>query len=246
MSVLIKKLGELFKLQLIDNEIIENRRRIRRLEEADSVNKKRYNEYLAKLANIDGEIKPIQDRAKEIKDENGAHLEKKRNCEDRLFNADTDPRDLQFLQKEREQVINLIKRNEDELVRLMVQVDSTEIRKKDLQDKIDEIEPEYKREMAGRLEEIKTLTARVDELRKERQVFKDFDEKRLLSKYSALQKTHDGVAISTVTEDGVCDGCFVEVSKATLTRIIESDEVVTCQRCGRILYYPDAEKAGLL
>lgn len=237
MSELIRKLGELYKLQLIDNEIIENMRQLKRYEEDESDNKKRYRELLASKEKVDAEVNPIQQKATEIKDENTVYLEKKRNCEDRLFNADTDPRDLQFLQKEREQVINLIKKNEDELVRLMVQVDNTEIKKKDILEKIGEVEPLYKKEIEDREDSLKRLTERVAQLKKERKVFRDFEDKSLLTLYMALQKSHDGVAVATINDEGVCDGCFVEVSKATLQRIPESKDIVTCQRCGRILYY---------
>jgi uncharacterized protein len=239
MSELLKKLNGLYKLQLIDNEIIENMRHLRRLKDNESDTKKRFLELSDLKGKIDHEVDPIKQRAKEIKDENMVHLEKKRNCEDRLFNADTDPRDLQFLQKEREQVINLIKKNEDELVRLMVSVDNVEIRKRDLEDKLSDLEPTYNTEVKEREEKIKQLSTRVEQLRKERVAFRDFKDKSLLSLYQELQKTHDGVAIVTVNDEGVCDGCFVEVPKATLQKITDSEDIVTCQRCGRILYYTE-------
>jgi len=238
MSELMKNLAKLYELQLIDNEIIEGLRRLRRLEDTDTETKRKFVEATESKNKVDEEMNPIKQRAAEIKDENTQYLEKKKNCEDRLFNADTDPRDLQYLQKEREQVINLMKKNEDELVRLMVQLDTSELKKNEFDEKIKELEPLYNKEMEERKSEIETLRARVQELKQQRQVFRSFEDKTLLAKYMDLQKSHDGVAIATVN-DGVCDGCFVEVPKSTLQKIEDSAQIVTCQRCGRILYPSD-------
>ena len=239
MSQLKENLAELYKLQLIDNEILENLRQLKRIKDAESETAKKYQDLLDSKAKIDEQIKPIKDAANQIKDENAKHAEKKMNCEDRLFNADTDPRDLQYLQKEREQFINLIKKNEDELVRLMVQVDNEEIKKNDLDEKIKELEPEYAEEKKKNEETLKTLNARIDELKKERHKFNDFEDKSLLSLYQKLQRENDGLAIVTVS-DGVCEGCFVEVSKSTMIQLDESEDIVTCQRCGRIIFDPGA------
>ena len=239
MSNLMKNLRELYSLQQIDNKIIGNMRRLRQLENTESEIRKRYVEIEESVAKIEVEAKPIQSKAQEIKDENEAHREKKKNCEDRLFNADTDPRDLQYLLKEREQIINLIKKNEDELVRLMVQADTYEIKKRELTDKLEELAPAYEGEQKEHEAEIKQRTAENEELKKKRQVFRDFPDKNLLTKYQQLQKTHDGVAIATISGEGVCDGCYVEVSKATLQRIADAEGIITCQRCGRILYYEE-------
>ena len=164
---------------------------------------------------------------------------KKKKCEDKLFNGDTDPRDLQFLQKEREQYINLIKKNEDELVRLMVKVDSAQIKKSKYDEQLNELEPEFNREIQDAKETLERLEQRVQELKKERRTFCDLEDRMLLTVYQRLQKENDGLAITTVSDDGVCEGCFVEISKATELQIQEFEHIVKCPRCGRILFKPD-------
>lgn len=240
MSELRDNMEKLYQLQLVDSEIIENLRELKRLQSADSDIAKRYQEYTEQKAAVDAEINPIKNEAKALKDENAKHIEKKKNCEDRLFNGDTDPRDLQFLQKEREQIMNLIKKNEDDLVRLMVKVDSAEIKKSEYDEKLAELEPQFKREEEEKKESITKRTARLEVLKAERKELLNFDDKSVLSLYQKLQRENDGVAIVTISE-GVCDGCFVEVPKSTMQQIADSEDIVKCQRCGRILYYPEAE-----
>jgi uncharacterized protein len=239
MSTLKDSLKDLYNLQLIDNEIIENLRHLKQLQNFESETHKKFLEYQAMREKVYDEIKPLKDHAAEIKDENTGYLEKKRNCEDRLFNADTDPRDLQFLQKEREQFINLIKKNEDELVRLMVKADTAEIKRSEYEEKMKELEPEFNRELEKRKATIEKLTSRVEELKPLRQAYGKFEDKKLMAKYQRLQKENAGLAIVTVV-DGVCEGCFVEVPKSTMILIDDYEELVTCQRCGRILYRSEA------
>jgi hypothetical protein len=238
MSELKDKLNQLFKLQMIDNEILENVRHLKRLEAEDSQTHKQYLDLKVVHEKLDKEIQPIVDRADDIKADNVKHIEKKKDCEDRLFNGDTDPRDLQYLQKEREQYINLIKKNEDELVRLMVKVDSVNIKKLEIEEKLNELEPQYKQEMGDRDSTRSELTDRVDELKKERKKFNSFEDKSLLGLYQKLQRENDGVALATLN-DGVCEGCFVEVSKSTLTRMEEDEGIVRCPHCSRILVEPE-------
>ena len=240
MSELRDNLEKLYQLQLVDSEIIENLRELKRLSGAESEIAKRYVEFSGLKAIVDAEINPIKGEAKALKDENAKHIEKKKNCEDRLFNADTDPRDLQFLQKEREQIINIIKKNDDDLVRLQVKVDSAEIKKSEYDEKLKELEPEFKREKEDKKESIEKRTARLEVLKKERKKLLAFDDRNILSLYQRLQRENDGVAIVTISE-GVCDGCFVEVPKSTMQQIADSEGIVKFQRCGRILYYPEAD-----
>jgi predicted nucleic acid-binding Zn-ribbon protein len=238
MSELRDKLNQLFKLQMIDNEILENMRHLKRLEAEDSQTHKQYLDLKDLHEKLHKEIQPIVDRAEEIKAENMKHTEKKKDCEDRLFNGDTDPRDLQYLQKEREQYINLIKKNEDELVRLMVKVDSVNIKKMEIEEKLSELEPQYKQEMGARDATRQELNQRVEELKQERKAFNEFKDKSLLALYQKLQRENDGVALATLN-DGVCEGCFVEVSKSTLMRIEEDEGIVRCPHCSRILIVPE-------
>lgn len=237
MQDLQKKLAELFELQLIDSEIIENMREIRRLDKSQDPVQRKYNDLMAKKDEIGKSQEPIKRDIQEMKDKNAAHLEKKKEVEDKLFSAASDPKELQFLQKEREQLIRLMKANDDEVIKKMIEVDSVEIRKNEILDKVKEIEGEYKKVCEERDKRKEELKGRIESLKKERMKFKSFEDKALLGIYQQLQKENNGLAIATV-DDNVCEGCFVEVSSATQQRLQYYDEIVYCQQCGRILYVP--------
>jgi uncharacterized protein len=235
MSDLSKKLKELFKLQLIDNEIMEYIRWIRNVEKTEDPVQKKYRELTAKIDSFENDQNPFKDKAKELQDQAVLLKEKKKQIEDKLFSPNTEPKELQYLQKEREQTVNLIKAHDDEVVKLMVNVDSVEIKKNEMRDQIKEIEKEYNRVTKERLENKEKYTKRIEELKEERKKFKKFEDKDLLAMYQRLQRDHDGVAIATV-EEGICTGCNVEVSRSNQQQLDNDTLLVYCQRCGRILF----------
>jgi len=237
MSELSEKLKELYRLQLIDNEIIEHLRWIKNIEKSEDPVQKRYRELNAKLESLEKEQTPFKDKAKELQDQTAMLKEKKKQIEDKLFSPNTEPKELQYLQKEREQTVNQIKSNDDEIVKLMVGVDSVEIKKNEVREQIKEIEEEYHKVSKERAENKEKYAKRIEELKEERRAFKDFGDKELLSLYQRLQREHDGVAIATV-EEGICTGCNIEVSRSNEQQLESSEEIVYCQRCGRILFDP--------
>ncbi len=235
MAELAKLLEELYELQLIDNEILEKVRWIKQIEKDEDPVQKKYRELKARLDEHSAEQTPFKDKAKELQDEIVTLKEKKKVNEDKLFSPSTDPKDLQFLQKEREQFNARIKVCEDEIVKNMIAVDGVEIKKSTFNEQLKELEPEYKKVSEDRLKNKEVFAKRIEELKVERKKFKNFSDKALLSKYVNLQRERDGVAIAEI-EEGVCTGCNVEVSLATQQKLAHPEGLVYCQRCGRILF----------
>ncbi|HOX29227.1 MAG TPA: C4-type zinc ribbon domain-containing protein, partial [bacterium] len=124
------------------------------------------------------------------------------------------------------------------IIKMMITVDGIEIKKNETKESLADIEKEYNRVTEERLANKEKYAKRIEELKKERLKFKNFEDKKLISLYQDLQKENEGVAIATV-EDGVCTGCNVEVSKATSQKLDYNDRIVFCQRCGRILLSTD-------
>ncbi len=240
-----EKLSKLYELQLLDNEIIENLRRVRILQKEESPIQKKHKMLTARLEKHNKEQEPIKKDIEMLDAENVKHLEDRKDCEEKLFSPESssDPKMLQALQVKREQIGKLMKKHEDEKIMKQIELDNIETKKRDIIAQLEEIQEEFENITREREEEKKTLTTRIDELKKERMKFKNFEDKKLLALYQRLQKENDGVAIASV-DDYVCDGCFVEVSAATIERLKYNDEIVKCQRCGRILYLPGNDEKG--
>ena len=241
MADLYGKLGELYKLQKIDSEIIQSLRTIRRHERTETPVQRKYRELSEKKRVIEEQSAPVKTEVRQLQDEVTGFNEKKKHCEDKLFSADTDPKELQYLQKEREQYMNLIKVRDDRLIKLMIQTDGAEIKRKELEQQLKEIELEYHKEREKVDAEMKGLKERVEALKQARQEFRNFEDKTLLEMYQQVQREGDGLAIVSVTDEGACEGCYVEVAKNTINQLMNGNSIVTCPRCGRILYIPDIQ-----
>ncbi|MEW5947158.1 MAG: C4-type zinc ribbon domain-containing protein [bacterium] len=246
-----EKLGELYRLQQVDSEIIESIRTVRRLEKTETPVQKKYRDLSAKKEACEKKSAPVISEVKQLQDEMAQLNEKKKACEDKLFSAETNVKDLQFLQKEREQYVNQHKMREEKVIKLMIQVDGTELKKREIEEKLKEIEDEYHGEQKAVEDRIRELKERIEVLKQERGRFKGFEDRGLLEMYQDIQRKNDGLAIVTImrNEDDpkddarFCGGCSVEVSKSTISRLLDGDEIVMCQRCGRIIFIPDAGRA---
>ncbi len=57
----------------------------------------------------------------------------------------------------------------------------------------------------------------------------------VLPLYERLLISKGGVALSSVTEEGQCDGCHMKLVASTLIKARSAQEVVQCENCARIL-----------
>ena len=65
-----------------------------------------------------------------------------------------------------------------------------------------------------------------------------------LREYTKLFNLRNGVAISTVEEDGVCTGCHVALTPQMFAEIKTGKYLHRCPICFRFLYWTDNEKPG--
>ena len=59
----------------------------------------------------------------------------------------------------------------------------------------------------------------------------------LLSRFERLFKSKGDAAIVAV-EHGVCTGCHMKLTTATVNAVEAGKEIISCEQCGRILYEP--------
>lgn len=81
----------------------------------------------------------------------------------------------------------------------------------------------------------RTLSERVEVLKKEREALATKVEEDLLDRFNRLF-TSKGDAAVVALEHDVCAGCHMKVTTATAARVKADKEIVSCEQCGRILY----------
>jgi predicted nucleic acid-binding Zn-ribbon protein len=83
-----------------------------------------------------------------------------------------------------------------------------------------------------------TLEGRLEELKKEREELAAKVDEDLLDRFNRLF-TSKGDAAVVALEHDVCTGCHMKVTTATVVRVKGGKEIVSCEQCGRILYFTE-------
>src|SRR6202011_6093944 len=93
------------------------------------------------------------------------------------------------------------------------------------------------RQMNDLGEKSKALEARLQELAKERKELAEKMDEDLLNRFERMFASKGDAAIVAV-EHGVCTGCHMKLTTATVKAVEAGKEIVSCEQCGRILYEP--------
>src|SRR5437868_2504520 len=137
---------------------------------------------------------------------------------------------------------NEIKRYEDEIVKLedqelelMDQGDKLKVEVAAVDKKAGATKDSITRQMNDLGEKSKVLETRLQELSKERKELAETMDEDLLNRFERLFASKGDSAIVAV-EHGVCTGCHMKLTTATVKDAEAGKEIVNCEQCGRILY----------
>jgi predicted nucleic acid-binding Zn-ribbon protein len=97
-------------------------------------------------------------------------------------------------------------------------------------------EAEALRDTQRKEAELRQLRGRLSELQGARKVRSKNVELSLLQQYLRLLKSRAGLAVAPV-RDGSCEGCHVALTPQLYNEVRRNEEILTCERCGRILYW---------
>ncbi|HEY9232761.1 MAG TPA: C4-type zinc ribbon domain-containing protein [Blastocatellia bacterium] len=61
--------------------------------------------------------------------------------------------------------------------------------------------------------------------------------KPLFAAYDRLARSRRGQALSLISNEGICSVCRVRVRPKVFSDVRRGDQMITCENCGRILYY---------
>jgi predicted nucleic acid-binding Zn-ribbon protein len=97
-------------------------------------------------------------------------------------------------------------------------------------------EAEALRDTQRKEAELRQLLGRLSELQGARKGRSKDVESSLLQQYLRLLKSRAGRAVAPV-RDGSCEGCHVALTPQLYNEVRRNEEILTCERCGRILYW---------
>lgn len=155
--------------------------------------------------------------------------------EGRLYAGQVSAKDIGKAQQEIEHLRALVASHEDTLLTLMVEAEEAQAAAAAREHELEQAVAVRERDHADAAVKLEQVRARRDRLRGEREAQASGCAPGLLATYEHSRKAHGGRAVAEVS-GGVCSGCRVTLTAATLQRARTSSELPLCDNCGRILY----------
>ena len=130
-----------------------------------------------------------------------------------------------------------IRKLEDQELELMDQGDKLKVEVGAAEKKAGATKDSITRQTNDLGEKSKTLDSRLQELEKDRKELAEKMDEDLLNRFERLFGSKGDSAIVAI-EHGVCTGCHMKLTTATVKAAEAGREIVNCEQCGRILYIP--------
>ena len=183
--------------------------------------------YKIEKADIELEIKSLQDRTKKYQDQ--------------LYEVKNN-REYDAVTLELESVKDDIDKKESRLLELMSLEEESTKKQEVLSNSLSELESQLKdREENLKQRMVKTEGEESVLTVKRKSLIKGI-EPRLLSSYDRIRKAKNGLAVAPIVRDGCCGGCFKQLPPQRVMEIRDMDRLILCEVCGRILIW-DEERA---
>jgi predicted nucleic acid-binding Zn-ribbon protein len=224
----------LASLQTFDREIKEQTgRKQRLLGEIESKER----EIRAKKSEIDTLIAGFSEKEKlrlekdRIFQDEGKKAMEKRMRMNRIKNV----KELQALQREIDQARQSNSELEEELIRIMQEIDvvKEEIAAKEAE--MSALQTEWQSKQKQLEEQIHGIDAAISQAIAQRQSIASQVAGDLISRYELIFSRRGGTAVVEVTA-GICQGCFMNIPPQLWNEIIRNEKLHLCPSCQRILF----------
>lgn len=234
----MSRIRQLYELQLLDAQQIRLEAALAVLDDGSAlraqVTAARQEEEAAQA-----DLRARQSRLRDLELELQSTVDKSKKVEADLYSGRiSNPKELRAMQEDVEALGRQRHHTEDEMLtlmedveRLLEQIRTLEAQRQAKERALDEHLEDYTERQKG-------LTADLDSTRRRRETQAAEADPDLLRRYERLRSRRDGVAVAAVT-GGICGACHMAIPEELLNKVRETDDVHTCEDCGRILYVPD-------
>jgi len=203
------------------------------------------------LGNLDSKEKGIQAKQREIDSLTATfgEMEKLRVAKDRVFqdegkkavdkrmrmNRIKNIKELQALQREIDLMRQANGELEDELIKIMQQMDGIKAQMQTKQAESAALHEEWEKQQQALGTQITGIDQAVTEAATRRQSIAAQITGDLISRYELIFSRRGGTAVVEVS-GGICQGCYMNIPPQLGNEISRSDKVHLCPSCQRILY----------
>ena len=224
----------LASLQTVDREIKEQTGRKQRLLDELRVTEKQIQSKKGEIDALNA-IYVEREKARVEKDrifqDEGKKAMDKRMRMNRIKNT----KELQALQREIELMRQTNGDLEEDLIRIMQEIDAVKAQIQTKQSEMAAIQEEWHKKQAELQVEISGIDAAVSEAATRRQSIASQVTGDLISRYELIFSRRGGTAVVEVA-GGICQGCYMNLPPQLWIEIIRNEKVHLCPSCQRILF----------
>ncbi len=233
----MRSVKQLYDLQLLDWEIQKRKEelsRIRAILADDSRRQNAHRRLTALQRKLDG-LGPPRRQAQSAIDQIEQRVA---NIDQRMYSgAVTNPRELEAYQDERAMLVRNQGVEEDRLLDLMVEAEDTQQSRDEAQEVFDKIHGERSAEVAELGARDEELASDLPALKQRRSAMATEFSPQVLAIYETVRRSRGGQGAALLDQRGLCQGCRLVVPLTESQRVRNSEDIVQCGSCARILIY---------
>lgn len=143
---------------------------------------------------------------------------------------------------EMEGVKGNIREYEEDVLELMESIEDLESQMNNVGLELKKAEEKCQQMTRARENEKKLIDVEIEGVRQERFQLAGELEKKALGRYERVRSAIPEIPIARVVNSGFCGGCFAQITLQRQAEIKKSTELMSCESCGRIVYYKDDNK----
>jgi predicted nucleic acid-binding Zn-ribbon protein len=233
-----KRARVLYALQQIDSRLAREKRRYREVQrqlgESEALKETR-----AAFKEAEDKLSEARGRLRDHELETEGVAEKLRQTDERLYSGRVrNPKELSDLQQESEYLKRRRSALEEETLEEMMAVEGLAAQAKTHRERYATVEAAWRSENAELSAEYDILREGLTELLTKRKALVPHISETDMAEYDALRRLRGGIAVAPVRND-TCQVCHVQVPMRDVERARDSDTLMYCSGCERILYVTD-------
>lgn len=226
---------KLIELQKIDLEILKIEKDLQKIPQSLQKARKEQEQMSKKLELLIANLDEKKGQKKFFEEELQEEYQRLKRTQARLMQI-KGTREYQLLLKEIEEIKKANKQKEDEILKLMEEIENLEKEKDKLEKKLEEINTIFEEEERKFNEFCKNLIEQREKLLEKRNKLTPKISQNLLKKYEAVRQKKSGIGIAPVI-NSICEGCHMAIPPQLYNELQKDNKYYECPHCKRLIYH---------
>ena len=230
-----EEISKLIELQKIDLEVLKIEKNMQEIPQSLQKAQKEKEALTKKIENLNQIIEEKKKQKDLFEEELKQEYQRLKSTQARLIQI-RGTREYQLLLREIEEIKKANKQKEDEILKLMEEIENLEKEKGKLEEEMKKVESVFEEEKQKFDSFCAKLSMNKNELLKKREKIAKKIPSNLLRKYEALREKKGGLGIAPV-DNYVCEGCHMAIPPQLYNELQKDNRYYECPHCKRLIYY---------